>query len=1345
MKNRKTYVIIILSLEKWRAMMFTRNFPKTEEPYTKTNEVLTDSMEGATQPLEKFEQATAFALEQVPFGVCVIDEKNVIKYANRMMKQFFNIYYKGEMVGRQIDSVSPKVLRRFLSNKILELNAGKIHNDEKVTISTSSGEIRTYHFWIHPVTRNGQKNGCIFVCKNVSLPVSINLENKSIVDARDIYDAYFNSQHSILVAISATEKFKILHVSNNKVDEAGNDSLKYVQKVASKANGFTELIYKNDVKRYINEMDSVVKFGSKLAYIYFRFIDDSGMIKWAKQTTIPKLGDTGSIEYLICIIEDASLKCSILNDAYTGENFKINDVELNASDELIEKHIDRTVLCKILDENVTNGIVHDYNDAIKIGEIDSKGFVVSDSGKLTIVNDSQIKRLNIDVLRFSKATKNFYQKFVDNNNYECSFCDADGKDVRLIAFGVNKTLISIYFVKPLDDVFCNVDWVCKYLKITLKNILKICVKNISTLNQIDEFKEQREQFIDAINIQKSIPSLINIFYSSNNYYTGFKNVLSKICEMLKLDRIHVYSYAESSGRITNYMNYFVNNDYTVDAKELRNVLNASFMDLFSATGIIHVSNYANVSNALKEYANASKAVSSIMYAIKVEGAVRFFVIFDDMNNNREWQSQVLLLIENICSVLSTLILNEKTMSNMVQTQHTLEKVLNEMNSSIYVIEDGTREILYLNKMSHKVFKDASVQKHCDECLCTDMCLTDCPLAQLAGVDGEESISFEYFNSEKQAWYIVNASRVKWEGIKRAILITLTDTTESIKSKQKDEDMYYKDYITGFYNDLRYQKFGNSFLESATKANKKVAHITIKAPELKEIAEEYGYKSVTEILVRISKILNQSGSLEEMFVAKVVDDNFVVMLPFTNEQSMFEYVRQIASSLDKIVLTEDMQRQVRVVLGISFFPEHGNDIETLYKKSWLAIQMAIAQKGINYKFYDKLVQTTIEKEEEFKKEVLNAFKNRQFCLYFQPKLNLKTNRIDSAEALIRWKHPELGLLSAGEFVDILEETDRDDKFGLYIMEESIKALKMFNSLPNCENIKISFNALGKTFFRYDFFQRVLRLVESYKVKPSNLEIELTEKMLLKSTKHSQYIIAQFRQYGVKLSIDDFGTGYSSLSYLKNLNVDVLKIDKIFLNGIFNDEKSKSIAISIINLAKMLGYQVLFEGIETEAEMNFVKENGCDYVQGFYVGTALSREEFLKAILNQDKTERKRIKKLNEEKSVTIESTLKTENELKLENVDKQSDTLDSDGTIKTVDVKTSAENETVEINQDSTIEEKVEQVQSESVMEEVLTEEKTYEKEQTDDENSPCDDMENTKKQQNKETVNKKNSKKEQND
>lgn len=441
-----------------------------------------------------------------------------------------------------------------------------------------------------------------------------------------------------------------------------------------------------------------------------------------------------------------------------------------------------------------------------------------------------------------------------------------------------------------------------------------------------------------------------------------------------------------------------------------------------------------------------------------------------------------------------------------------------------------------------------------------------------------------------------------------------DVTERKKNESKIAFMATHDELTELPNrNLLNDRLTHSIAQSKRQRSK-MAVLFIDIDHFKYINDSLGHQVGDKLLKMLAKRL--SSSLREGdTVARFGGDEFVIVLP---EVSSLPAINSLASALlgqiKKPYEIDEHELIITGSIGISIYPDNAATADDLIQHADSAMYSAKDQGRNNCQFYTQKINEAVTRRLVLEKALRQAVELDQLVLHYQPKVDLKTNLITGVEALIRWQHPDLGLISPVEFIPLAEETGVIIEIGGWVLSKACRQMKAWESdFPDLKNMSI--NVSARQFWQADFMSKVKDVFSNTGVSIEKIEFELTESIVMKDVDIAISVMNKLKSLGVSLSIDDFGTGYSSLSYLHNFPVDVLKIDRSFVNELKDEESDSAIIRSIVALADNFGLQVVAEGIEASHQQNILNHLGCQYGQGYYFSRPVIADEITQLLMEQ----------------------------------------------------------------------------------------------------------------------------------
>ncbi|XOF35397.1 MAG: putative bifunctional diguanylate cyclase/phosphodiesterase [Candidatus Electrothrix sp. YB6] len=458
----------------------------------------------------------------------------------------------------------------------------------------------------------------------------------------------------------------------------------------------------------------------------------------------------------------------------------------------------------------------------------------------------------------------------------------------------------------------------------------------------------------------------------------------------------------------------------------------------------------------------------------------------------------------------------------------------------------------------------------------------------------------------QKWLTINAIRdhagktINYVGI-------FTDITEKKRVERQLKNLLFYDPLTNLPNRTLFEELLSQALINSQFHNTPLVLLCIDLNKFKNINSTLGYKAGDDLLVQVSKRIRGDVRATDT-VSRLCSDEFVVLLAGIKlKEAVGHLARHILHILRQPFHLAGKEIFIDASIGISMYPEDGRNAETLLRNADTAMHFAKKREQGSYQFFHAGMNRNLSQRIALENRLRRALEQREFMLCYQPKYSLATEQVTGVESLIRWRHPEEGIISPAEFIPIAEESSLIVALGEWGLRKACHQMKEWEK-EGLRNVPIAVNLSARQFQDDRLFQLIMACLNEFGITPEMLELEITESVLMEYPDDAVMLLRKIHDFGVRIAIDDFGTGYSSLAYLKKFPVNTLKIDRAFIADITYDTNDAAIVESILAMARSLHLKVIAEGVETKEQADFLREKGCDEVQGYYFSRPLAPEQY-----------------------------------------------------------------------------------------------------------------------------------------
>ncbi|MCW9014270.1 MAG: EAL domain-containing protein [Gammaproteobacteria bacterium] len=450
--------------------------------------------------------------------------------------------------------------------------------------------------------------------------------------------------------------------------------------------------------------------------------------------------------------------------------------------------------------------------------------------------------------------------------------------------------------------------------------------------------------------------------------------------------------------------------------------------------------------------------------------------------------------------------------------------------------------------------------------------------------------------------------VNWSVLKQRVKRLLF----AANAERKIEHLAYHDTLTGLPNRMLFMDRMDQAISRAMRNQENFALLFIDIDNFKVINDSMGHEAGDKLLISITQRLRETLRMSDT-IARLGGDEFTVVLENLSEpEAVILVVKNLLEKISEPIEISGREVHIGASIGISMYPDDGISFGNLLKNADTAMYRAKDLGRNTFQFYTAEMSEIAMRRLELENSLRNAVESQDFVIFYQPKYDFKRGKCCGMEALVRWDHPEKGIVSPDEFIPLAEETGLIVPLGEWVIKTACAQYSLWKQAGYVLN-NISINVSARQFHEQDITGLFQQVLQETGLNPAEIEIELTESTLISNQRKARGIINELHDMGLLIALDDFGTGYASMSYLKDFPIDTVKIDRSFVRDIPDDKEDTAIVKAITGLAEALGLSLIAEGVETEQQIMFLKDIGCLHGQGYYWSKPVSALEFERTIL------------------------------------------------------------------------------------------------------------------------------------
>lgn len=612
--------------------------------------------------------------------------------------------------------------------------------------------------------------------------------------------------------------------------------------------------------------------------------------------------------------------------------------------------------------------------------------------------------------------------------------------------------------------------------------------------------------------------------------------------------------------------------------------------------------------------------TSVTVPIYINGIrAMYFAVFDTCAC-LELSPVQLQFISDVSKIIQSIAQKNVTRNSLLSSYEVLREILSSIGSGIMVCNRQDGSVFFENEIAQRT---EEVRRTIRECIQEHFSENAGGQAVSGKRQGKRDMNpddiaegqaiqdtkpIEHYDAESGLWFEIKFSDMTWIDGSEVVVCTAMDITQKKKNQQKIEYQAHNDFLTGLYNRMKCENDLRRVIQYAQKTQKKGAVMFIDLDDFKHINDGLGHQYGDVLLQQIAAGLQGVPGLRGNCY-RMGGDEFLVIVGPEQYESLQRIIKNVVAMFNKPWYLMGTEYFCTMSMGIAIFPDNSQDVHEIIKMADMAMYDAKKSGKNRYGMYDGSESRNTFKRLDIENNMRQAVATeiQEFVVFYQPVVDTFTKKCTSCEALVRWNSKALGFMGPGDFIPLAEYLGLITDIGDYVLEEACRQCKRWNENGR-PDFHINVNLSVVQLLQKNVVENIGMILEQTGVNPYNIILEITESFAINDMERVLKIIEGLKALGPRIALDDFGTGYSSLNYIKQLPLNIIKVDKTFIDDIIEDEYAQAFVRLIVDLSKTIGTQIVVEGVEYEEQYEMLKSLGVNYIQGYLFGRPVPAEEF-----------------------------------------------------------------------------------------------------------------------------------------
>ena len=729
------------------------------------------------------------------------------------------------------------------------------------------------------------------------------------------------------------------------------------------------------------------------------------------------------------------------------------------------------------------------------------------------------------------------------------------------------------------------------------NYSKLGLGTLEASKESEKSREAEKQMKTELRRSEAMAAIVQMLESEQEFSEVVEEIFQYAGEYLEIDAaqlIQVTGEADHASVVCEWTNGA--EKANVDRSLTRPLGEYPFMN-----GKSYMISSSTALNAeFRSYFHEEEIQAGIFLPIEINEKMAMYLSFLVCRKGREWEVPDVKFAYDVRRIIQNILTKRVHKNSLAGSYASLEEILENIGCGICVVSLETEKVLFTNQKFRTFFPESVLEKSMGR--------------ELAKLEEKEETR-EIYVEEGKKWFDVHRTEIMWVNGKSVALYTIYDITENKRYQQRIEKQANNDFLTGLYNRMRCETDMEHYIEQTKRDGGEGALLYMDLDDFKHINDGLGHQYGDVLLKAISHSIQRIVGIESTCY-RMGGDEFIIVVTHTKYWMLGKIIDEILEIFSKPWYLKGADYYCTASMGIVQFPADGDNVQELIKKADMALYEAKKSGKNRYAFYGEGLECGSFKRLDLEKNMRNATMNacEEFEVYYQPIVDVAKpgNPCTGAEALIRWNCENLGFISPAEFIPLAEYLGLINPIGDYVLKEACRSCKYWNDMGHPE-YKVNVNLSVVQLLRNDVTERIQEILKETKMNPKNLTLEVTESLAINDMARMKNVLEKIKELGVRVALDDFGTGYSSLNHIREMPIDVIKIDKCFIDDLGQEPFADAFIKIVCELAATIGMHVCVEGVEGRAQYEILKKMQIQMIQGYYFDKPMTKGAFEKKYL------------------------------------------------------------------------------------------------------------------------------------